>query len=496
MVRNTSVSDSGHLAVDRYRKTPPLGFILLLLLVLTVQPATLGASNRPVNHIDGEDMSLPPYFATSTHRGAIPDGRGTGLDITPSLALFGTDNENGCNRRFIPSSLIPPMIRLELDLTGYERFGFGGTYHVEEKKQLLYDEDANHTNVPGEFSDFNYKFTYETYVRYRHPVFAIAAGRKKPTDHGFNLIVSSNMQFLDLIEGELRAGPVLVFSLLSSLPPPHDPGEWDFGATRYFLHHGIQFALPLHLDIGVSEGVIIARRRPDLADLNPLMLWHNLVRKGNNVITGIRIAWSPPVPFSTDWEIALDDIMWDDVEPGTERPNAYGLAGKVRWDPRIRDMDLQFTLAWIQAGRWLYNREDEDLKYIVNDDFMGYWLGPGRNDIFLSLRYTPGKGKRIGLFVGRMEKGEVGIETPYPDPLSSDWGALNGTIERMTLGGVDCSWPLGKGVSLWLRWQHLAVENREHQPMRDTNHWEYFMGLTIESPPLFLPLSLPGGSTG
>ena len=140
--------------------------------------------------------------------------------------------------------------------------------------------------------------------------------------------------------------------------------------------------------------------------------------------------------------------------------------------------------------------KSDEVKYIVNDDFMGYWLGPGRNDIFLSLRYTPGKGKRIGLFVGRMEKGEVGIETPYPDPLSSDWGALNGTIERMTLGGVDCSWPLGKGVSLWLRWQHLAVENREHQPMRDTNHWEYFMGLTIESPPLFLPLSLPGGSTG
>jgi hypothetical protein len=412
------------------------------------------------------------------------------LNVSAAYSLFCKDQRYDRFRPFFPSAAIPPLLRIGLSLTGFGYFGFRGTYHLEEMRNDQLAAGSNRTNLPSRFTDLNYKFTYGTYIFYLSPVFCGAFGRKEPARYGYDMILSRNIAFLDMIEGSVDVGPIRLFSLFSSIPPPHDQGEWDYGSQRYFLWHGITLRLPFHLEIGACEALIISGRRPDLADLNPLILWHNLVRKGNNVITGVRLQWTPHPTFDLRFESALDDIRWTDVEPGSVRPTATGFAATAIWMPVVGQGRLKCAIECIQTDRWLYNREEEDMKYLINDEYMGYWLGPGRRDVFFLLGYHHREIRGIDLFAGFMQQGEVSIDTPYMDGGYPGWSPLCGTTEKSVIWGADILWRFNAYLSLWFRIHRMDIMDWRHERERDIrNHWEWFFRCTVSPRDVSIPFA-------
>lgn len=130
---------------------------------------------------------------------------------------------------------------------------------------------------------------------------------------------------------------------------------------KMFLGHMLELSLfDNRLSFSLSENIMYQSDEAnlDLRYFSPMMIFHNFYNPKNmNSILGLEAIWAPANGFNVYLQFALDDIALS-VET-TNKPNAIGLIGGVKWSAYKEIGLISATLEGAYTSPYMYLRSKE-----------------------------------------------------------------------------------------------------------------------------------------
>lgn len=130
---------------------------------------------------------------------------------------------------------------------------------------------------------------------------------------------------------------------------------------KMFLGHMLELSLfDNKLSFSLSENIMYQSDEAnlDLRYFSPMMVFHNFYNPKNmNSILGLEAIWAPAKGFNVYLQFALDDIALS-IET-TNKPNAIGLIGGVKWTAYKKIGLIRTTLEGAYTSPYMYLRSKE-----------------------------------------------------------------------------------------------------------------------------------------
>ncbi|BDU50547.1 capsule assembly Wzi family protein [Haliovirga abyssi] len=336
-------------------------------------------------------------------------------------------------------------IKYNFEIELYEGFG---TYI--EKESVVYPI----INI----KNWDQNFPYKCYIQYKD----LKIGRDKlawGVGKFGNLILSDFSKYYDMIEFKHKFKYVDFDYVLISLNPYLTKVESDIidndteinsqgkiysEPYKFFIAHRLTFNLTRKIKMALTEAQVVGGKIPGLDLINPLYIYHNSFTEGySNVMAGIDMNYK-----SKKYEIygsgVLDDIVVADEKDSNSKPTALGYLGGFEYN--LKNIKLNFEYA--RTSKWLYNRENEYLKFTnrriivttygnsgryVVDYPIGYFLGADARTYSLKIDYN-----NFRFIYQKYEKGEVNLQTDYNKAIGDkNWMELSGIIEVRDIFNIE-----------------------------------------------------------
>ena len=293
---------------------------------------------------------------------------------------------------------------------------------------------------------------YRGYLSFGGDNWNLQLGREKLSwgvGESGNLIIGSQLQYHNMLRLTSYNEKMKLTFLASFFPHPdeiygknsegHTKGDSYNQTTptvpgiKVFLGHMLElFMFEGRLSFTISENIMYQSDEGnlDLRNFSPMMIFHNLYNPGiMNSILGIEAIWAPAKGFNAYIQFALDDLALS-VE-STNKPNAIGLIGGVKWSSFGDSGLFKATLEGAYTSPYMYLRSkkaassqtepSDSLDFIVairrwfgsdgdsvvyDREYLGYRYGNDAIVALLSASYDNMKGLKANASIFFMAHGE------------------------------------------------------------------------------------------
>lgn len=484
-----------------------------------------------------EEKLTPRPFSITVDLGVYP----TGLQHLSGVPFEDFNSGWGSNR-FDPElgnawSQVPPTIKTELSYPISPK----SFLHLRlglRRDLLAWQGDPLGLNVPLSAQEVDLNEPSLGYFHAENEHFAFTVGRFQvhwSPSPDFGLALSQAVPYHNAAEFTLKMPYARYRFLISSLNPwlegtplgdssseAYPPGSEEYRQRHYGQENGAGifhkrvyaernktlFAHRLEgrigrLSLGITETQVIGGKFPDLRDAGPFVFFHNDFKDGyTNSALSLDAALDLPSGFSLAGELYLDDIQYADTEGDGNTASLLGYLGAVRHAFDARGWVLMQSVHAIRTDPFLYgyaqplntmasrhilasnNQEKSDARFVdrfVVDYPMGYLRGGDAYDFWYRMEAWRGD-MRLGFSAAVLNRGEVGLYTPYQDYYRSAHDSPSGTPERELRMGLDGGYRMPRGLEAhWgLTWYN--VRNEENLKGKDTDRIRFTLGTAWSFP--------------
>ncbi|GEM_PF-2735685 len=357
----------------------------------------------------------------------------------------------------IPDSQEYIHYRETLDSPALLNVGFIAGYshaavHVEydlRKDFFVYSRRDDYSNLPtGDpfVQDFDFNFPTRSYLKVGNLHLDLLIGREQMKwgpGHRSSLVVSDSPPYYDMLLfsyfSEIFKASFFFTALESYLTNEEleiqknlqGAGTISFekeAADQYkaLTGHRFEFSFGDTLLIGMSDVLLFGGRAPELNEISPLILLHNVYGENySNVIMGFDAAYVPGRNVKIYGELAIDDIQ-NPWEAGSSIPTTLGMLAGVYGGDTPLPGGPDFYFEWARLDPWMYNRWQpylifssrrklvsfpESTKYSSYLDFpTGYFLGGDVQSFYFELAWNHTMKLHTSLSYEFRQKGEIYLD--------------------------------------------------------------------------------------
>lgn len=340
---------------------------------------------------------------------------------------------------------------------------------------------------------FDGNIPYRAYLSFGGYNWNLQVGREKLSwgaGRSGNLIIGDQLQYHNMLRFTGYNDTLKVTFLASFFPHPNeiydiktDTAGNRINTTRktysqdsaptaqglkMFLGHMLELSLfDNRLSFSLSENIMYQSDEAnlDLRYFSPMMVFHNFYNPKNmNSILGLEAIWAPANGFNVYLQFALDDIALS-VET-TNKPNAIGLVGGVKWTAYKKIGLISATLEGAYTSPYMYLRSKEasssqtdvadSLDFIVairrwfngdgdsivyDTEYLGYRYGNDAIVGFLNVEYDDLDNLKADANLFFMAHGEKNKNS-----LWNMGSNLEEDANKTPFGRVECIFAAGLGV--------------------------------------------------
>ncbi len=398
------------------------------------------------------------------------------LDLSPHILL---ESKPNVDTDYIPSlkefydwSDRPAYVNLFFDLNTEILTLY---MQIELKSDLLVDLIKD--NFKSWTIDPN--FPAVGYAQFNYDIFNLSIGRRKLSmgPGYYNLNLSGRAPYFDHVwfnanypRDENRWSYIFVAATSDNLATKLlvDDDSDDFNGFKTFISHSISYKWPNFIFSAVDTSIIYGRV-PDLQELSPLIHYHGLYQRGQNVLLDFNFDWriTPKSRFYGEW--IVDDFQIT-AESTESNPGAMGLLFGAQFqifdgpgitnvlnkasDHTLSSQNFTFSrglyigIESMVTSKYLFNRSEESGKYtnpmlyMWNNDtvafntYYGAAYGPDRLINRLSVTYNIEPFK-FELVTEHQAIGSFGIGGVYEAPFENWISIVNPLTHefRISLAG-------------------------------------------------------------
>jgi hypothetical protein len=421
---------------------------------------------------------------------------------------------------------MPPLLSLGI-LAHSEHFSilFNPTLRASTFGQL---RDYSYSNLPSDIVQIDMNFPYRGIATFWSGEFEARIGRDKLNlgpGRWSTLIVSKNMPYFDYGMAAFKIPGFRFSGYVISLNPTLSSDENDYidaivDGTEINMEQNSAYTdsmTNVHfkvltvgrftfepwrwLTIAIEQTNLIGGRYPSLADLNPLIVFHNLFEEGfYSVPVSLSFGLTPIAGLYFYGEYVLYDVSFGDEAGLTTNPDAsayqIGLTALSRPWLDLGPGRLRLDCEWSYASPWMYNKYTDLRKFTSRIIFvepyygrywvdfpLGFYRGPDCWELNTKLSYGPPGGWEAFLHWQHTVKGEgdlygYGEDSDYATVLDFvQNGLVTGIPEIRDRLSLEGSWPALPNLSLGFRVRWTNVQSANHVPGNDG--WFFDVGTTV-----------------
>ncbi len=277
-----------------------------------------------------------------------------------------------------------------------------------------YYEKRTYSNIPYDFSIlnniFDLNFPRYAFGEFRAGNLFLSAGRR-PLNWGgatHNIALSSDVPFLDSIWAEYNISSLRYnFVYISTNRAALRNAE---SQDKTIILHSIGYNSDF-LKFTIGELNLIYGRIPNLVDISPFGVYHNLYQNYSNVMLYLDAEWLVIPSLRIYSEFAMDDFDLPTESHEKGKPSAHAVMAGIEWQiingkesSTIRSDREKYTLSSPSLGfstglllsyeiyfcnPYMYNREREDGKFTVPLYMDGYRSIAEPNAFYLGFKFGP-----------------------------------------------------------------------------------------------------------
>jgi len=272
------------------------------------------------------------------------------------------------------------------ELKPFEQFGFASKLNgfevlvnmdlkVEPSNYLIDHDEINIPIPQGAIYNLPLDMNFPRcgYIRYSNKNFFAQLGRTKlkwgPSI--FPVVISDsspyfdNFSFSQKIDFSLNKSLTYSYSLIS-IDPDLIPSESVLQAknisngmifnepSKTLIAHRLDLKFSKNFRIGVGELNLVGGKHPNLQDMNPFIIFHNIYSAPyQNVLGSLDFSWVVIPDFMIYGEIAFDDIRLP--SESKDSPLEYGLSFGGRFTSKILDGNFVGSVEYSHTSNWMYN---------------------------------------------------------------------------------------------------------------------------------------------
>lgn len=442
----------------------------------------------------------------------------------PLLSVLNTRDTLGAKNRWIlsyggnvngeidaRSSLANPYLTryeqrkplMSLDVTAnYDTFFYACVQSVWKNDWPVYLHEVRDSNIPRNFlNDLDLRNFYKAYLYYDDDWIDFMIGRDNfrwGVGERGTLLLSDNVPYFDMIRlsaGSLTWRLTSLFSELTDYEPQFKaPGQYTridslFKPPRFMFAHRLEFIPWRNLNVGITELTIIFGRYPDLGDLNPLIIGHNLFKEYENSLGEIDATYYLFPGISIYGDLGVDDISLGTKTDDSNRPTslAYQIGARAVRYPVV------LTAEYTMIDKWFYNYpydpygrplEIQGSSYMgtpyrdIRIIPVGQWLPPDSRSWLVSLRTSYSLPYLFKISYEQRNHGEVDINTKYLDPRYVNQDTPTGVVEKSDIVTLQTGvgyWQLYLGGKVMI----FRITNYQNQTGIRRNGEEYQAALSF-----------------
>lgn len=373
--------------------------------------------------------------------------------------------------------------------------------------------DYGYTNYPRNLWRFDTNFPYRGVATYWSGEFEARCGRDKLNlgpGRWSTLTVNKNMPYFDYgmaafhvpgfsLSGYLiRLNPVLSFdeddyveAIIAGTETNLEQNSYYYDAltnvhSKTLTVGRVTFEPVPWLTIAVQQMNLIGGRYPQLTDLNPLIVFHNLYMEGFYSVPAALSFGCTPVPgLYLYGEFVLYDVSFGDETGLSTNPNAAAFQGGLTALSRpwldLGPGRLRLDCEWSYSSPWMYSKYISLRKFTSRFVFvepyygrywvdfpLGFYRGPDCWELDAKLSYGPPRGWEVFLLWQHTVKGEVdmygyGEASDYANVLDFAMNGLTtGIPEIRDALSLEGSWEALPNMKLDMRVRWTNVRNANH----------------------------------
>ncbi len=350
--------------------------------------------------------------------------------------------------------------------------GFRGSRELLQRDPIL---SQSHELYVDNARNFDFA---EGYLRYDGGLVSAQIGRERVlwgAGYGEKLTISDNIGLFDFVRADVHYKAfrytfmhAWLMGQQSTLPfrLPFDTStvfSEPTAADKYLAVHRFELSFPNVLDIGFQEMVVYSNRAPDLAYLNPLMLFESAQRaRGDrdNMFWLFDLRTRALRDIELMGSILYDDFNLPDLF-SNKWSDRYGWQAGMYYADMfgIPNTALTFEYTRIQPYVFSHGRSRDD-SYTSDGRLIGTSIGPNADNLFFGVDYWPLRNLTLSLRVNFMRKGlnvvdstgalvhNVGGDAfaPHRDSDPEMIHFLDGNLEKMRSIQLSAVWEI---VNQW-----------------------------------------------
>ncbi|HTY01127.1 MAG TPA: capsule assembly Wzi family protein [Bacteroidota bacterium] len=357
--------------------------------------------------------------------------------------------------------------------------GFRGSRELLQRDPILsQSHELSVTNTR------NFDFA-EGYLRYDGGLISAQIGRERVlwgSGYEQKLTISDNIGLFDFVRADFHYKAFKYTFLHASLMGqesnlafklPFDTSATfsePVAADKYLAVHRFELSFPKVLDLGFQEMVVYSNRAPDLAYLNPLMLFESAQRaRGDrdNMFWLFDIRTHFLENLELTGSILYDDFNLPDLF-SDKWSDRYGWQAGMYYADMfgIRNTALTVEYTRIQPYVFSHGRSRED-SYTSQGRLIGTSIGPNADNMMFGINYWPLRNLTFSVRVNFMRKGlnivdstgalvrNVGgdVFAPHRDTDPEMIRFLDGNLEKMRTIQLSAVWEIVN--QWWIQLQYL-----------------------------------------
>ena len=412
----------------------------------TLSPAGMHAYQVIKKEITTKLVSKPMSLGVSAHPAASVEGYyHTNQD--PSQ----TEWQQDYNER-LPLAAIPTQIWVGDNVFG--EFDLSIRQNPDGLNPALVPQ--NYLNWTSNFEVLDYEIPQRAFVALGGDDWSFSIGRDRfswGNGESGNLVVSDSPDYYDFGRITLY-WPNFKYSFLwimldTDLEPYGSPVTWTTLPTnppyvndnipRNFFLHRLDFSIFDRATISALEGMLVGGVQPDLADFNPVMIFHDLFNFANSsIITALEADVNPWKYFELYGQAASNKLVSpQEVErygtASSSVANTYALLGGARSRIPIWSGYLNAGAEYTVVSPWMYLRENplisyEWWRYLASNvpgssqwesAPLGYFTGPDAIVFYVWAGYDMPGLFSVSVDYENDQQGEQNFSTPYVESLAA-----------------------------------------------------------------------------
>ncbi len=414
----------------------------VLLMLEKIDPRDLSPAGRRA--YEAISAALPTF----TPRGPMDPH----LELHPSFALEGYFHSNASRSKTrweYGYAERQPLVSLPIEAWMGEHLYGAVDLSVRKNHDALNAElvPDNFTNFPFNFDEIDYEFPIRAFLAVGGPHWSVSLGRDRfswGNGETGNLAVSDSPDYYDFARVTAYWGNFKYTGLWITLLYDGDSYRYpvvgadalldDDSHPRNFFSHRFEIAISDRLTLGITEGILVGGREPDLSYLNPLIIFHNMYRWSRaSSLLALEVNYNPWRYFEFYGQAAFNQIQlpyeFSRYGSASDTPDANAVLAGVRARIPVEEGYVEAGAEIVRVSPWMYIRENELVSYQwwrwmasnVSGSSqwlsapMGYYEGPDSIVFAVWVGYSVPDSYSLRLEYRRSVKGSNSLDTPYEE---------------------------------------------------------------------------------